>query len=443
MKLTAGLTEEKIKKISRYKKEPNWMLELRLKAFQEFEKRKLPDWGADLSGINFGDILYYIDPDIKKTNKWTDVPEEIFKIYDRLGIPEAEKKFLAGVATQFESKVIYNKLQKRWNRLGVIYTDCDTALKKYPEIFKKYFGRVVPYTDNKFAALNTAVWSGGSFVYVPKGVKVEIPLQAYFWINAVNMGQFERTLIIADEDSSIHYIEGCTAPQYNKYSLHSAVVEIIVENNAKVQYTTIQNWSKNIYNLTTQRGLVKRNGALIWTDANIGSKVTMKYPAVVLVGEGAYGEVLSANIADDGQHQDTGAKAIHLANNTKSYINSRSICKNGGRTSYRGLVKVSSDARNAKSKVICDALIMDNKSQTDTYPYNDILNSSAKLEHEASVSKIGEEQLFYLMSRGLTEEQANALIVSGFLEPVIKDLPMEYAAELNALLEMSMEGSVG
>lgn len=443
MKLTKGLTKEKVIKISKYKNEPEWMLKKRLQAFKYFEEKEMPSWGADLSGIDFDNITFYSSPNTTKQNNWEDVPEEILTTFDKLGIPEAEKKFLAGVATQFESEVVYNKLKKKWNDLGVVYTDCDTGLKEYPELFKKYFGKIIPATDNKFAALNTAVWSGGSFVYIPKGVQVEVPLQAYFWINAVNMGQFERTLIIADEGSKIHYVEGCTAPQYSTDSLHAAIVEIYVEKNAQVQYTTIQNWSTNVYNLTTQRGTVKENGSLTWVDANIGSKVTMKYPSVILSEPNAYGEITSAAIANEGQHQDTGAKAIHLAPNTRSLITSKSICQNGGRTSYRGLVKIQKGAKNSKSKIVCDALILDNKSQTDTYPYNDIKEKHSIVEHEASVSKVSEEQLFYLMSRGLTEKEARAMIVSGFMEPIVKELPMEYAAELNALLEMSMEGSVG
>lgn len=443
MKFNKGLTKQTIIDLSKMKDEPKWMLDRRLQAFRYFEERPMPKWGADLSGIDFQNITYYASPEFEKKNSWDDVPKDILDTFDKLGIPQAEKKFLAGVATQYESEVIYNKLKKKWNDLGVIYTDCNTALKEHPEIFKKYFGRMIPANDNKFAALNTAVWSGGSFVYVPKGVKVDIPLQAYFWINAQNMGQFERTLIIAEEDSAIHYVEGCTAPQYSTDSLHAAIVEIFVGKNAKVQYTTIQNWSKNVYNLTTQRGKVSKGGSLAWVDANIGSKVTMKYPSVYLAGENAYGEILSLAFADGKQHQDTGAKAIHLAPNTKSLIQSKSICKNGGRTSYRGLVKVQKGAKNSKSKVICDALILDDKSQTDTYPYNEIYEQRSSLEHEASVSKVSEEQLFYLMSRGLTEEQANSLIVAGFMEPVVKELPMEYAAELNALVQMSMEGSVG
>lgn len=442
-KFDKGIDENIVKRISAQKGEPKWMLEKRLTAYRFFASKEMPTWGADLSGIDFGNITYYASPGFKKTNDWEDVPKDIMYTFDRLGIPQAEKKFLAGVATQFESEVIYNKLKKKWNDLGVVYTDCDTGLKEYPELFKKYFGKIIPPTDNKFAALNTAVWSGGSFVYIPKGVKVTIPLQAYFWINAQNMGQFERTLIIADEGSEVHYVEGCTAPQYTTDSLHAAVVEIFVGKDAKVQYTTIQNWSKNVYNLTTQRSLVQEGGSMIWVDANIGSKVTMKYPAVYLAGRNSYGEILSAAVAEKGQHQDTGAKAIHLASDTSSFIQSKSICKDGGRTSYRGMVKVQNGAVNSKSKIICDALILDEISQTDTYPTNDIREQKVSIEHEASVSKISEEQVYYLMSRGIPEEKANALIVSGFMEPVMKELPMEYAAEFNALLELSMEGSVG
>lgn len=438
-----GLTAETVKAISREKNEPAWMLELRLKAYEHFLIRKMPEWGADLSELNFDEINYFVRATESKSRNWDEVPSEIKNTFDRLGIPEAEKKFLAGVATQYESEVVYESLQKKWNDLGVVFLDTDSGLKQYPELFQKYFGKTIPYTDNKFAALNTAVWSGGSFIYIPKGVKVEIPLQAYFFIQSRNMGQFERTLIIADEGSEVQYVEGCTAPSYTTDSLHSAVVELVALKDARIRYTTIQNWSSNVYNLVTKRGIAEENAVIEWIDCNLGSKVTMKYPSVILRGNHSHGEVLSIAMADGPQHQDTGAKMIHIGKNTSSLIKGKSICKNGGRTSYRGQVKIVKGASSAKAKVICDALILDPISQTDTYPHNEVYDSTATLEHEASVSKVGEDQLHYLMSRGLTESDASALIVSGFIEPIIKELPMEYALEMNELIRMGMEGSVG
>ena len=442
-KFPKGLNEEVIRRISAIKNEPEWMLERRLKSYEEFKNRPTPMWGANLAQIDFENIHYFAKASGKKGRKWEDVPEKIKTTFDRLKIPQSERKFLAGTATQYESEVVYSRLKEEWQKLGVIFEDTDSGLRKYPELFKKYFGKVIPYKDNKLAALNTSVWSGGSFIYVPKGVKVKVPLQTYFRINLENMGQFERTLIIADEGSQLHYLEGCTAPMYSTDSLHAAVVEIIVHKNAKVRYTTIQNWSNNVYNLVTKRAIAYENARMEWVDCNLGSKITMKYPAVWLLGRKAHGEVLSIAYADKGQTQDAGAKIIHRAPDTSSIIKSKSICMNGGRTSYRGLLKATHNAKNSKSKVICDALIFDNKSRTDTYPTNEIDAQSFSLEHEASVSKISQEQLFYLTSRGLSEEQATSLIVSGFIEPIAKELPMEYAVELNALLDMSMEGSVG
>lgn len=443
MDIGVGISEQVIRKISKLKDEPEWMLELRLKAFAEFERREMPSWGADLSEIDFDAIHYFVRATDKQQQDWNEVPPNIKETFERLGIPQAERKFLAGVASQYESEVVYHKLKDKWAKLGVEFWDTDTALQRHPELFKKYFGKLIPYTDNKFAALNTAVWSGGSFIYVPPGVKVDIPLQAYFRINAQNMGQFERTLIIVGEGADVHYIEGCTAPTYTTDSLHSAVVEIFVEPGASCRYTTIQNWSDNVYNLVTKRARARKDARMEWVDCNIGSKVTMKYPSVILAEPGAHGEVLSVAFAQRNQHQDAGAKIIHRAPRTSSVITSKSICKDGGRTSYRGLLKMIKGAERSKSKVICDALILDNESRTDTYPYNEIDEQVVTLEHEASVSKVSEEQLFYLMSRGLSEEEASAIIVAGFLEPVTRELPMEYAVELNALLQMSMEDSVG
>lgn len=442
-KFPKGLNEEVIRQISRIKDEPKWMLEIRLKAYKEFKNRPMPQWGVNLNGIDFNDIHYFAKVSDKKSHTWDEVPSEIKKTFNRLKIPQSERKFLAGTATQYESEVVYLKLKEKWQNMGVIFEDTDTGLKKHPELFRKYFGKIIPYKDNKLAALNTAAWSGGSFIYIPKGVRVEVPLQTYFRINLKNMGQFERTLIIADEGSEIAYIEGCSAPMYTTDSLHAAVVEIVALQDAKIRYTTIQNWSSNVYNLVTKRAIAYKNARMEWVDCNLGSKITMKYPAIYLLGEGAHGEVLSIAHADGNQIQDTGAKIIHRAPNTSSLINSRSICLNGGRTTYRGLLQATRNAQNSKSKVICDALIFDNKSRTDTYPTNKIDQKEFSLEHEANVSKVSQEQIEYLMSRGLSEEQAMSVIVSGFLEPVARELPMEYAVELNALLEMSMEGSVG
>lgn len=442
-KAERGLSEEVVRGISKMKNEPEWMEELRLRAYSMFEEKPLPTWGGDLSGIDFNSIYYYLKPTDRVEKRWEDVPEEIKETFDRLGVLEAEQKHLAGVKAQFDSEVIYGSLQEELEEEGVIFLGMDEALQKYPEVVKEYFGKLVPYTDNKFAALNSAVWSGGSFVYIPKGIHVKRPLQAYFRINAARMGQFERTLIIAEEESYVHYVEGCTAPIYAEDSLHVAVVEVIVKKGARVRYTTIQNWSSNVYNLVTKRARVEENGIMEWVDGNLGSRLTMKYPSCFLVGEGAYGEMLSIAYANKGQHQDAGSKMIHIAPNTSSKIISKSISLGGGRTSYRGLVSVIPSAKNAKSRVECDALILDDKSRSDTFPTMDINESSARIEHEATVSKIGEEKLYYLMSRGLSEVEAMSLLVSGFIEPIVKELPMEYAVELNRLIELEMEGSVG
>lgn len=442
-KADKGLTEQLVRKISEYKEEPEWMLEFRLNALKIFREKPMPSWGADLSGIDFDNIHYYVKPSDRPVRDWDEVPDEIKETFERLGVPEAERKFLAGSGAQFESEMVYHNLQEDLEKQGVIFDGIDDALKKHPELFRQYFATVVPPADNKFAALNSAVWSGGSFIYVPKGVHIELPLQAYFRINAENMGQFERTLIIADEGSSVHYVEGCTAPTYSSDSLHSAVVEIIVKPGARVQYTTIQNWSNNVYNLVTKRTKAFRDAEMFWLDCNLGSKVTMKYPAVLLMEPGAKAEIQSIAFAGKGQHQDAGAKVIHLAPNTTSTINSRSISKAGGRSSYRGLVKVNPNARGAKSKVVCDALLLDADSRSDTYPTMDILEDDVTIEHEATVSKIGQEQMFYLMARGLSEQEAATMIVNGFIDPIVKMLPMEYAIEMNRLIEMEMEGSIG
>lgn len=438
-----GLDESVVKKISSIKKEPFWMTELRLKAYKEFNRRPMPKWGADLSKIDFKDIYYYIKPTQKQEDSWEKLPKEIKDTYDKIGVPEAEKNFLAGVSAQYESEVVYESIQKELAKQGVIFCDMDTSLRKYSEVVKKHFGTVISFYDNKFAALNTAVWSGGSFVYVPKGVKVNLPLQAYFRINARNFGQFERTLIIAEEDSFVHYIEGCTAPIYTTSSLHAAVVEIIINKNARVRYTTVQNWSKNVYNLVTKRARVYNNGVMEWVDCNIGSGITMKYPSCYLVGDGARGEVLSIAYAGRGQHQDAGAKMIHLAPNTSSRIISKSISAQGGRTSYRGLVQVKPTAKNSKVYVTCDALILDKKSRSDTYPTMRIKNKEVDIQHEATVEKIGEEKLFYLASRGIKKAEAEGLLVNGFIDPVTKEIPLEYSIELNRLINLEMEGSVG
>lgn len=442
-KTPRGLNEDVVKMISMWKKEPGWMTEKRLAALKIFEEKKMPPWGADLSGIDFDNIYYYLKPVNQQGRTWDDVPESMKVTFDRLGIPEAEKKFLAGVGAQYDSEVIYHSLIDSLTKQGVIFTDMDTALREYPEIVKKYFGTLIPASDNKFAALNSAVWSGGSFVYVPKGVSVQMPLQAYFRINAKNMGQFERTLIIAEEGSYVHYVEGCTAPVYASDSLHSAVVEIFVAKGARVRYTTIQNWSRDVYNLVTKRARVDEEGTMEWIDGNLGSKVTMKYPSVYLMGRKAHGEVLSIAFAGKGQHQDAGGKAIHNAPETSSIITSKSISKDGGRTSYRGLLHMAPSARGSKTNVKCDALILDPLSRSDTYPTMKIRAKDVTVGHEATVSKVGEEQLFYLMSRGLDEPTATGLIVSGFIEPIVKELPLEYAVELNKLIQLEMEGSVG
>ena len=442
-KAKRGLTEEIVREISWMKEEPQWMTDMRVRSLGIFRKKAMPTWGADLSIIDFDNIFYFLKSTEKQQTKWEDVPEDIKRTFDKLGIPEAERKFLAGVSAQYESEVVYHSLHKELTDKGVIFTDTDTALREHPDLFKEYFGTIIPPADNKFAALNTAVWSGGSFIYVPKGVRVEIPLQAYFRINAENMGQFERTLIICDEDSFVHYIEGCTAPIYTTDSLHSAVVEIIVKRNARCRYTTIQNWSTNVYNLVTKRAVVYGDATMEWVDGNLGSQITMKYPSVYLMEPGAKGDVLSVAFAGKGQHQDAGGKMIHVAPNTTSTITSKSISKNGGRTSYRGHIKVYPGANNCKSFVKCDALLLDDESRSDTYPYNDVDAENVTLGHEATVSKVSDEQLFYLMSRGITQNEAETMIVNGFIEPFTKELPLEYAVELNRLIQLEMEGSVG
>ncbi len=437
-----GLNRDIVSQISEMKNEPEWMRDFRLKSLEIFEQKAMPKWGGNI-GIDFQDIFYYLKPTDHQGRTWDDVPEEIKKTFDRLGIPEAEKKYLAGVKAQFESEVVYGSLQEDLAKQGVLFTDTDTAVREYPDLVREYFGTIIPPTDNKFAALNSAVWSGGSFIYVPKGVKIEFPLQAYFRINAESMGQFERTLIIVDEGASVHYVEGCTAPMYSTESLHSAVVEIIVKKHARCRYTTIQNWANNIYNLVTKRAMAYEGALMEWIDGNLGSRLTMKYPAVYMMEPGARGEILSIAFASAGQHQDAGAKVVHCAPHTSSRIVSKSISKNGGRASYRGLVKVEPHAKKSRSNVVCDALILDPQSRSDTYPYIEIENQDVSIGHEASVSRIGEEQLFYLTSRGLTEAEASTMIVSGFIEPLVKELPMEYAVEMNRLIELQMEGTVG
>ncbi len=439
-----GLSEAVVRDISAKKNEPEWMLESRLRALRTFNKKPMPKWGSNLEGIDFDNIKYFVRSTEKQAASWEDLPEDIRNTYDRLGIPEAEKqRLVAGVAAQYESEVVYHQIREDLEAQGVIFLDTDTGLKEHEDIFKQYFGTVIPAGDNKFSALNTAVWSGGSFIYVPPGVHVDIPLQAYFRINTENMGQFERTLIIVDEGAYVHYVEGCTAPIYKSDSLHSAVVEIIVKKNARVRYTTIQNWSNNVYNLVTKRAIAHEGATMEWIDGNIGSKVTMKYPAVWMTGEHAKGEVLSVAFAGEGQHQDTGAKMLHLAPNTSSNIVSKSVARGGGRASYRGLVQVNKGAHGSKSSVKCDALLVDTVSRSDTYPYVDIREDDVTMGHEATVSKVSENQLFYLMSRGLTEDEAMAMVVRGFVEPIAKELPMEYALELNRLIELQMEGAVG
>jgi Fe-S cluster assembly protein SufB len=439
-----GLSEDVVRGISGLKNEPEWMLKTRLKGLSLFGRKPMPTWGADLSEIDFDNIKYFVRSTEKQAQSWEELPAEIRETYERLGIPEAERqRLVAGVAAQYESEVVYHQIREDLEQQGVIFMDTDTALREHPEFFEEYFGTVIPAGDNKFAALNTAVWSGGSFVYVPKGVHVEIPLQAYFRINTENMGQFERTLIIADEGSYVHYVEGCTAPIYSSDSLHSAVVEIIVKKNARVRYTTIQNWSNNVYNLVTKRAICEAGATMEWIDGNIGSKVTMKYPAVYLMGEHARGETLSIAFAGEGQHQDAGAKMVHAAPNTSSSILSKSVARGGGRTSYRGLLQVNEGAHGSRSTVKCDALLVDQISRSDTYPYVDVREDDVTLGHEATVSKLSDDQLFYFMSRGMEEDEAMAMIVRGFVEPIARELPMEYALELNRLIELQMEGAVG
>jgi Fe-S cluster assembly protein SufB len=438
-----GLSREVVEEISWMKGEPEWMRDFRLKALEHFQQRPMPNWGADLSGIDFDDIYYFVRATDEDVADWDMVPNEIKQTFDKLGIPEAERKFLAGAGAQYESEVVYHKIREDLARQGVIFLSMDDGLKEHPDLVKEYIGTIIPYNDNKFAALNSAVWSGGSFIYVPPGVHVEMPLQAYFRINTQNMGQFERTLIIVDEGAFVHYVEGCTAPIYSSDSLHSAVVEIIVKKGARCRYSTIQNWSNNVYNLVTKRAVAYRDATMEWVDGNLGSKVTMKYPAVYLMEPGAHGEVLSIAFAGKGQVQDAGGKVVHGAPHTTSKITSKSISKDGGQASYRGLLKVYEGAHDSRSNVVCDALLLDEKSRSDTYPYIEIDEQDVTVGHEASVSKVGEDQLFYLMSRGLSEEQANAMVVNGFIEPLVKELPMEYALELNRLIQLQMEGSIG
>ena len=440
-----GLSEEVVREISAYKEEPEWMLNSRLKALQVYESKPMPTWGGNLSELDavLDEIYFYVRPQDRMEHSWEDVPEEIKDTFEKLGIPEAERKVLAGVGAQYESEMVYHSLREEWEKQGVIFDSIEDGLKNHPDLFREYFGTVIPTQDNKFAAMNAAVWSGGSFVYIPPGVHLDTPLQAYFRVNQERMGQFERTLIICDEGASAHYIEGCTAPVYSTESFHSGVIEIVVKKNARFRYTTIQNWSNNMYNLVTQRALVHEGANMEWLDGNLGSKLTMKYPSCYLVGEGAHGEILSVAYSGDGQHQDTGGKVIHAAPHTTSSIISKSISKGHGRSTYRGLCKVHEGAHHARSNVECDALLINNTSRTDTYPYIEIEENDANVGHEASVSKIGEEQLFYLTSRGISEEEAMAMIVRGFIEPIAKELPLEYAVELNRLIELEMEGSVG
>jgi len=438
-----GINADIVRQISAMKDEPAWMTEYRLKAYDIFLSKPMPTWGGDLSGIDFDNIFYFVRASDGQGKNWDEVPDDIKKTFDRLGIPEAEQKFLQGVSAQYESEVVYHSIRKDLEAKGVIFMDMDSALREHPDLVKEYFGTIIPSSDNKFAALNSAVWSGGSFIYVPPGVHVEMPLQAYFRINTQNMGQFERTLIIVDEGAYVHYVEGCTAPIYSSDSLHSAVVEIVVKEGGRCRYTTIQNWSNNVYNLVTKRAVAHKNATMEWVDGNLGSKLTMKYPAVILAGEGAHGEVLSIAFAGKGQHQDAGAKITHIAPNTTSQIISKSVSKEGGRTSYRGLLKIVEGADNVKSNVVCDALLLDDLSRSDTYPTIEVDAKNITMGHEASVSKIGEDQVFYLMSRGLNEDEANAMIVNGFIEPLVKELPMEYALEMNRLIQIQLEGSIG
>lgn len=443
VKAKKGLTRKLVEDISEYKNEPLWMREFRLRALEHYEQRPLPLWGANLEQIDFENIHYFVRASEKQSHSWDDVPEDIKRTFDRLGIPEAERKFLAGVGAQYESEVVYHQIREDLEKQGVIFVDMDSGLREHEDLVREYWATVIPANDNKLAALNSAVWSGGSFVYVPKGVHVEMPLQAYFRINTENMGQFERTLIIADEGSYVHYVEGCTAPVYSTDSLHSAVVEIIAKPGARVRYTTVQNWSQNVYNLVTKRAIAYADATMEWVDCNLGSKVTMKYPSIYLLGERAHGEILSIAFAGKGQHQDAGGKIIHAAPHTSSSIFSKSISKDNGRTSYRGLLEVAKGAVQARSKVVCDALLLDEHSRSDTYPTIRIGEDNVDVGHEATVSKVGDEQLFYLMSRGLSEEEAAKMIVNGFIEPVVKELPMEFAVEMNRLIELQMEGSVG
>ncbi len=438
-----GLNEDVVREISAMKGEPEWMLEFRLKALKHFQSRPIPTWGADLSDLNLDEIYYYVKPTDIEGRSWDDVPETIKSTFDKLGIPEAEQKYLAGVGAQYDSEMIYHNVQEELEKQGVIFMSIEDGLRKHPDLFREYFSTVIPIEDNKFAALNSAVWSGGSFVYIPKGVNVQLPLQAYFRLNVASIGQFERSLIIADEGSQVHYVEGCTAPLYSTNSFHSGVIEIVVKKNARVRYTTIQNWSSNVYNLVTQRAMVYENGTMEWVDANLGSKTTMKYPSCYLMEPGAHGEILSVAFAGPGQHQDAGGKALHFAPNTSSKITSKSISRGNGRSSYRGLLKIFPEAEGSKSNVVCDALLLNHDSRTDTYPYIEVDAEDVTLGHEATVSKVGEEQLFYLMSRGMTQEEATTMVVSGFIEPLVKELPMEYAVEMNRLIQLQMIGSVG
>jgi Fe-S cluster assembly protein SufB len=443
-KAPKGINREIVETISRMKDEPAWMLEFRLKALEHFLARPMPTWGSPmLAEVNFDDIHYFVRSSERASRSWDDVPEDVKRTFDRLGIPEAERQFLAGVGAQYESEVVYHQVREDLEQQGVIFMDMDPALREHPEILREHMGTIIPPNDNKLAALNSAVWSGGSFVYVPKGVHVEMPLQAYFRINTENMGQFERTLIIADEGSYVHYVEGCTAPTYSSDSLHSAVVELIARPGSRIRYTTVQNWSNNVFNLVTKRAIAETDATVEWVDCNLGSKLTMKYPSVYLMGERAHGEVLSIAFAGEGQHQDAGAKIVHVAPNTTSNIFAKSISKDGGRSSYRGLLEVAKGAHGAKSKVVCDALLLDEHSRSDTYPTIRIGEDDVDVGHEATVSKVGDEQLFYLMSHGLDEEEAGKLIVNGFIEPIVKELPMEYAVEMNRLIELQMEGSIG
>ncbi len=442
-KARKGLNKEVVAEISAHKGEPKWMLDYRLKALEIFEKKPMPTWGGNVGEIKFDDIYYYVKPTSTESKSWDDVPADMKRTFDRLGIPEAEQKFLAGVGAQYDSEVVYHKIKEHLEAQGVIFLSADHGLRDHEALFKEHFGTVIPSSDNKFAALNSAVWSGGSFIYVPKGVKVDVPLQAYFRINTKDMGQFERTLIIVDEGAYVHYVEGCTAPTYSSDSLHSAVVEIVVKAGGRCRYTTIQNWSNNVYNLVTKRAMAYRDATMEWVDGNLGSKLTMKYPSVYMMEPGAHGEILSIAFAGKGQHQDAGGKVVHCAPDTSSKIVSKSISKDGGRAGYRGLVKVQRGAENCRSTVQCDALILDEASRSDTYPYMEIEEDRVSIGHEATVSKIGDEQLFYLMSRGINADEAAAMIVSGFIEPIVKELPMEYSVEMNRLIQLQMEGSVG